>query len=125
LVGRGIDPVDARKRHAPEAATLGFDKYVTTFSDGYLKTEWGSSWPQAKRQLEMHVVPVLADKPMPVIETPDIAVVLDRLRDRPALQKNVYAWLRRMFRWAMRFPCFPMDLAIQKLFFEERDAQHA
>src|SRR3546814_2306308 len=54
LVSQGIDPVEDKHRRARQAATLGFSSYVDIFTDGYLKTEWGDSWPQAKRQLEMH-----------------------------------------------------------------------
>src|SRR3546814_176738 len=100
LVSQGIDPVEDKHRRARQAATLGFSSYVDIFTDGYLKTEWGDSWPQAKRQLEMHVVPYLKDAPLPNIKVSDLNPVLDVLRDRPALQKNVHAVMRKLFNWA-------------------------
>jgi integrase len=100
LVGQGIDPVEDAKRREREAATLGFAAYVETFTEGYLKTDWGDSWPSAKRYLEMHVVPVLGDLALPKITVSDLNPVFDKLRDRPATQRNVYAVLRKLFNWA-------------------------
>ena len=100
LVGQGIDPVEDRKRREREAATLGFTAYIETFTDGYLKTDWGPTWATAKRQLEMHVAPHLGNKPMPAITVADLNPVFDALRDRPASQRNVYAVVRKLFNWA-------------------------
>src|SRR3546814_8557697 len=97
-----LDPVEDKHPRARQAATLGFSSYVDIFTDGYLKTEWGDSWPQAKRQLEMHVVPYLKDAPLPNIKVSDLNPVLDVLRDRPALQKNVNAVMRKLFNWAAK-----------------------
>jgi integrase len=45
---------------------------------------------------------VLADKPLPKIGKSDITAVLDLLpRSKPALKRNVYAVVRRLFRWAV------------------------
>src|SRR3546814_12515215 len=48
----------------------------------------------------MHVVPYLKDAPLPNIKVSDLNPVLDVLRDRPALQKNVHAVMRKLFNWA-------------------------
>jgi len=109
LVGQGVDPVDDKKRREREAATLGFKSYIDTFTDGYLKTDWGDSWPQAKRQLEMHVAPILGDKPLPSITVADLNPVFDALRDRPALQKNVYAVVRKLLVWAEKRDDIPVS----------------
>src|SRR3546814_15040902 len=82
VVSQDIDPVEDKHRRARQAATLCFSSYVDIFTDGYLKTEWGDSWPQAKRRLEMHVVPYLKDAPLPNIKVSDLNPVLDVLRDR-------------------------------------------
>ncbi len=111
LVGQGVDPVEDKKRREREAATLGFAAYVETFTDGYLKTDWGPSWPQAKRQLEMHAVPVLGEQALPKIGVSDLNPVFDKLRNQPALQRNVYAVLRKLFNWADKrddIPSSPM-----------------
>lgn len=94
--------MDAEKVRRREAETLGFDAYVETFTEGYLKTDWGSSWAQAKRQLELHVVPHLRGRSLPTIPRHEITAVLDKLRDRPALQRQVHAVMRRLFRWAVK-----------------------
>lgn len=100
LVDQGIDPMDALKRQRRVEATLGFKAYVETFTDGYLKAEWGDSWPQAKRQLEMHVIPHLGDSPLPTIGADQLNPVLDALIGRPALRRNVWAVMSKLFAWA-------------------------
>lgn len=102
MVHQGRSPVQEARDRKRLTSTMGFSSYVETFTEGYLKTDWGDSWPQAKRQLEMHVVPVLGDKPLPEIAPADINPVFDALRDRPALQRNVHAVLRKLFNWAER-----------------------
>lgn len=99
-VDMGLDPMEEQRKREREVQTLGFRAYIETFTDGYLKTDWGDSWPQAKRQLEMHVLPHLEDKPLPSIQVADLNPVFDALRTRPALQRNVYAVLRKLFNWA-------------------------
>lgn len=80
--------------------TKGFAAYVETFSEGYLETDWGKSWKQAKRQLELHAIPKLADRPLPEIGVSHIHEVLDGLRGKPGLQRSVWAVLSSLFRWA-------------------------
>src|SRR3546814_17933240 len=96
LVSQGIDPVEDTHRRARQAATLGFSPYVHIFTDGYLKTEWGDSWPQARRQLHLHLVPYLKDAPLPHINASELNPVLDVLRHRPALRTNVHAKKQRV-----------------------------
>jgi integrase len=102
LVGQGIDPVAAERLRQRQAVTLSFKAYVETFTDGYLKTEWGDSWPLAKRRLEMYAVPSLGDRPLPEIRAYEITAVLDKVRDQPALARNLHAVLRKLFNWALR-----------------------
>ena len=78
-----------------------FSKYVETFSDTYLRREWGDSWPDAKRQLELHVAPHLKGRSLPEIERYEVSAVINRLRDRPALARNTHAVLRKLFAWAV------------------------
>ena len=102
LVGQGIDPVDAEKVRQREAQTLGFEAYLETFTEGYLKVEWGPSWPQAKRQIEMHALPHLKTIALPALTKTDINTVFDKLQARPALARNVWAVLSKMLSWAAR-----------------------
>jgi integrase len=100
LVAQGADPVEEWKERQRLAATLGFTAYIETFAKGYLEPEWGSSWPMAKRQLEMHAAPHLGDRPMPDIRAEHINPVFDSLVKMPALRRNVWAVMHKMFRWA-------------------------
>ncbi len=100
LVGQGIDPVEADRQRKREAVTLEFGAYLDTFRDNYLRTDWGSSWLQAYRQLQMHVLPSLRGMTLPAIGKTEINSVFDKLKDRPALARNVWAALAKMMSWA-------------------------
>ncbi len=100
-VKRGDDPVVAARKRQRASIDLEFSKYVETFTDGYLKREWGDTWADAKRQLENHVVPHLKGRPLPEIEKNEVAGVIRRLLDRPALARNTHAVLRKLFSWAI------------------------
>ena len=100
-VKRGNDPVHAARKRAREAVDLEFARYVETFTDGYLKLEWKDAWADAKRQLEIHVVPHLKGRALPEIEKHEVAKVIQRLKDRPALARNTHATLRKLFAWAV------------------------
>eukprot|EP00456_Euglypha_rotunda_P040089 TRINITY_DN3092_c1_g1_i4.p1 TRINITY_DN3092_c1_g1~~TRINITY_DN3092_c1_g1_i4.p1 ORF type:complete len:404 (-),score=69.08 TRINITY_DN3092_c1_g1_i4:17-1228(-) len=102
LVAQGVDPVAEQKERDRIRNTKGFDAYVETFAEGYLEPEWGKSWKQAKRVLEMHAVPVLGDKPIPDIGAEHIYQVLDKLRQRPGIQRTTWAVLSALFRWAAK-----------------------
>lgn len=100
LADQGIDPMIEKKEAERIDRTKAFSVYVETFAEGYLQPEWGKSWKQAKRYLEMHAVPILGSKALPSIKVEDINEVLDRLRSQPGLQRSVWAVLSSMFRWA-------------------------
>jgi integrase len=100
-VKRGDDPVHAAKKRARAAVDLEFSRYVDTFTENYLKQEWKDSWADAKRQLELHVIPHLKGRPLPEIEKHEVAKVIQRLKDRPALARNSHATLRKLFAWAV------------------------
>ncbi|MBX9815171.1 MAG: hypothetical protein A4S12_11395 [Proteobacteria bacterium SG_bin5] len=100
LVSQGTDPVADKQERARVERTKGFAAYVETFAGGYLESEWGSSWKQAKGNLDRHVVPILGDRALPAIGAEHINEVLDALRSRPGLQRSVWAVLSSLFRWA-------------------------
>jgi integrase len=97
----GDDPVVAARKRERAAVDLEFSKYVETFSDTYLRREWGDSWGDSKRQLELHVIPQLKGRSLPEIERYEVSAVINRLRDRPALARNTHAVLRKLFAWAV------------------------
>jgi integrase len=100
-VKRGDDPVHAARKRARAAIDLEFAKYVEVFTDNYLKLEWKDSWGDAKRRLEAYAVPHLKGRPLPEIEKYEVAKVIQRLKDRPALARNTHAVLRKLFAWAV------------------------
>jgi hypothetical protein len=100
-VKQGDDPAVVAKNRQRAAVDLEFSKYVETFTDGYLKHEWGDTWAHAKRQLEQHVVPHLKGRPLPEIKKHEVSDVIDSLLDRPALARNTHAVLRKLFTWAV------------------------
>ncbi len=64
---RGDDPVHAAKKRARAAVDLEFSRYIDTFTNGYLKHEWKDSWADARRRLEIHVLPLLKGRPLEVL----------------------------------------------------------
>lgn len=100
MVDQGIDPREADRERRREAVELAFRSYSTLFEEKFLKPTW-KDWVNAKRHLDLHCVPVLGDRPLTKITRQHVSGLLDRLSDRPATQKNVYATLRKLFNWAV------------------------
>lgn len=115
-VSRGIDPVACDKERRRQAVDLAFTKYSVRFQESCT----GAGWRRmVERTLRLQAVPVLGDKPMPMIRRSDITLVLDRIpASQIALRRNTFAVLRRLFRWASargdidRSPCEGMDTPI-------------
>jgi integrase len=99
LVGQGIDPVEADKQRRREAVDLAFSNYADHFG----KACKGRGWKTlVQRSLRLHVKPVLRDKPLPTITRADVVSVFDRMPDEQAAnRRNVFAVLRRLFKWAV------------------------
>jgi len=110
LVAQGIDPVESDKQRRREAVDLAFSNYV----DHFAKSCKGKGWSiLVKRSLQLHVKPVLRDKALPAITRIDIVAVFDKMPDEQvANRRNVFAVLRRLFRWAVSrgdIPSSPME----------------
>ena len=102
LVRQGIDPKADQKSRQRASIDLAFDKYADRFLADYVSTEWKASYPFAEAIVRLHAKPVLGRRPLPTIGRLDITEVLDRLPPtKIALRRNVYAVLRRLFRWAV------------------------
>ena len=102
LVRRGIDPRENSLERRRQAVDLAFRTYANRFLDKYVRAEWPSSYEFAEGILRLHVAPVLGDKPLPSIGRSDISDLLDRIPTaQAALKRNVYAVIRRLFRWAV------------------------
>lgn len=99
LVAQGTDPGDAERQRRREAVDLAFDNYADRFADACV----GSGWRRLVNQsLRLHVKPVLGSKPLPKLKRPDIVMVLDQMpRTQIGNIRNVFAVMRRLFRWAV------------------------
>lgn len=115
LVRRGIDPIESEEGEAKskaqakqieaqrerEAKELAFDAYALRFLDSHVKQNTPDSYAFSEAILRLHVIPVLAEKPLPTITRRDILKVIDQISaGRPAVRRNTFAVLRKLFNWA-------------------------
>jgi integrase len=91
----------AKQEQSRVAHDLAFSAYVERFIDDCLKERWAASWKDGKSLLHGHAVPVLKSKPLPEINRADIRAVLDHAKGKVATRRNLFAVLRRLFRWAI------------------------
>lgn len=99
LIGQGVDPVEVEKQRRREAVDLAFDNYAERFERACVGRGWKLL---VARSLRIHSIPVLKSKPLPKITRADIVAVFDRMPDNQvANRRNVFAVLRRLFRWAV------------------------
>lgn len=99
LIGQGVDPVEVEKQRRREAVDLAFDNYADRFERACIGRGWKLL---VARSLRIHSMPVLRSKPLPKITRADIVAVFDRMPDtQVANRRNVFAVLRRLFRWAV------------------------
>lgn len=99
LIAQGIDPVEADKQRRQEAVNLAFSSYAVGFQKACLSNSWNGC---VERSLRLYVKPVLGNKPLPKIKRADVAAVFDRMpAHQVANRRNVFAVLRRLFRWAV------------------------
>jgi integrase len=109
LVGQGIDPAAADRERRRVAVDLALRPYGVRF----LESCTGGGWrAMVERTLRLHVVPAWGEKPLPTITRADVSALLDRIpQENVALRRNVFAVVRRLFRWAVsrgdleRSPC--------------------
>ncbi|TFI58267.1 DUF4102 domain-containing protein [Sphingomonas parva] len=99
LVAQGIDPVESDKQRRREAVDLAFSNYADRFAADCKGKGWSTL---VTRSLHLHVKPVLRDKALPTITRIDVVAVFDRMPlEQAANRRNVFAVLRRLFRWAV------------------------
>jgi integrase len=99
LIAQGIDPVEVEKQRRREAVDLAFNNYAERFE----KSCVGRGWKiLVERSFRIHVMPVLGAKPLTKITRADVVAVFDRMPGpQVANRRNVFAVLRRLFRWAI------------------------
>jgi len=99
LVAQGTDPVAAEQQRRREAVDLAFSNYA----DHFAKFCKGAGWiTLVQRSLRLHIKPALRDKPLPAITRVDVVALFDNMPiAQVANRRNVFAVLRRLFRWAV------------------------
>ena len=102
LVQRHIDPREDERQRRKRAVTLAFQDYAGHFVERYLKVEWKETWQEAERILNRDIVPAFRRQPLPTITKGDIEDLLSGMNDRPALKRQAYAVLNKLFTWAVK-----------------------
>ena len=99
LIAQGVDPVEVEKQRRREEVDLAFDNYADRFEMSCIGRGWKLL---VARSLRIHAMPVLKSKPLTKITRPDVVAVFDRMPGtQVANRRNVFAILRRLFRWAV------------------------
>ena len=99
LIAQGIDPVDDDKRRRRESIDLAFDNYASHFARSCKGVGWARL---VERVIRLYLEPVIGKKPLPRISRSDIVAVLDNMpEEQVANRRNVFAVMRRLFRWAV------------------------
>ncbi len=101
LVSSGIDPQQQKQDSARKAVDLAFKGYAQTFVDDCLKVRWAASYKDGETLLRLYAIPVLGNKPLHEINRSDIKAVLQKTKGKVATSRNLFAVLRRLFRWAV------------------------
>ena len=101
LVAQGTDPASEKQRSRVVATELAFDAYVDRFLEREIKPNWKRSYGFAESILRLHLKPAFGKTPLPSIGRADLVRLFDGLpANQPAVRRNSFAVLRRLFRWA-------------------------
>lgn len=103
LVGRGIDPAEARnaaRRAAASIPTVG--EAVTEFIEKYARRK-NRSWRETERIFAHYVVTRWGDRPLPSITRADVVAMLDEIIDggAPYMANRVLATVRKFWNWCL------------------------
>ena len=103
VVHGGEDPRAIEKERERDQIELRFDRYAQRFLDVYARRAWRPTTLKShESNIRRWLIPVLTSKPLPLITRRHITEIFDRLPyESPALPRNLFALLRRMFNWAV------------------------
>lgn len=101
LVSQGIDPQQQKQDASRKAVDLAFKSYSARFVEDCLKVRWKASHKDGESLLNRFAVPILGNKALHEINRSDIRAVLAPVRKQVATARNLFAVLRRLFRWAV------------------------
>lgn len=101
-VSSGADPQADKLAKRQVDIDLSFSRYAARYLNDYGRRNWRPrTWSAVESNLRRFAIPVLADKPINMIARADLVRVFDGLpRQSPALPRNIFAHLRRLFSWA-------------------------
>lgn len=102
LVQTGTDPMNVVQEKERLNLDLAFPSYALRFLEEHGKRNWRqSTYVSAESNMRRWVIPPLARKSMPAITRRDLITMFDGLpSDSPALPRNIFALVRKMFGWA-------------------------
>ena len=102
LADTGVDPQALALDYQRQQRDLGFAGYSDRFLIEYGKRHWRErTYAAAESNMRRWVVPVLGNKVLPGIARRDIVEVFDKLpASSPALPRNLFALMRKLFTWA-------------------------
>lgn len=100
LAANGEDPREARR-----AAVRRRELTVARAIDDYLATCASSNDVKTVRDkrsaFATHLIPRLGDRSLSEVKKSAVLEVIDELADRPAIQRNLFAYVRHFFGWAL------------------------
>ena len=99
LIAQGVDPVDAEKQRRRDAVDLAFSNYADLFARSCKREGWRRL---VERSIRLYLKPAFGMKALPAITKADVVAVLDDMPvEQVANRRNVFAVMRRLFRWAV------------------------
>ncbi len=101
-VATGADPQAEKLAKRRIDTDLGFARYSERYLADYGRRHWRPrTWAAVESNIRRFALPVLANKPITSITRSDLIKVFDGLPPQsPALPRNLFAHLRRLFSWA-------------------------
>ncbi len=101
-VATGADPQASKLAKRRIETELGFTRYSERYLADYGRRHWRPrTWAAVESNIRRFAAPVLLNKPIAAITRSDLIKVFDGLPPQsPALPRNLFAHLRRLFSWA-------------------------
>ncbi len=101
-VGKGLDPMAAKRQKRDDAVNLEFERYAGLFIDRYAKANQSRSWEETKRIFDYDLIPAFKGRSIAGLTRRDVAHTLEEIdRRAPAVARLAFAILRKLFSWAV------------------------
>ena len=96
-----MDPQQEKQDKGRRSIDLAFKGYAERFIEDCLKVRWKASHKDGESLFRLYAIPVLGNKPLTDVDRADIRAVLQPVRRKVATCRNLFAVLRRLFKWAV------------------------